>query len=197
MTPGKSSAASRGIALITGLVLLVILTIVALSTMRTTSLEYRMSSNTAYSSQTRQVSESGRLAVSSVLHEHVFERSWSGVSIPSGCAILDKDSDGMADSLIANSSGETFDAADLLGSLTDDAQYTDSVSGLTSTISVYHAATKLSAGSGAAMSAGYMGLGKGAGGGGAAMYYYLISESTGHASARSVTSADLLEPIGH
>ena len=188
---------SRGIALITGLVLLVILTIVALSTMRTTTLEYRMSGNTAYVTQARQVSESGRLAVSTVLHEHVFERSWGGITLASGLDILDKDSDGHPDSLITNETGETFDAADLLGNLETDAEFTDPGSGHESDVSIYYAATKLSPGSGAAMSAGYMGLGKGAGGGGSSMFFYALSTGAGEAGSRFVTSADVLIPVGH
>jgi Tfp pilus assembly protein PilX len=186
-----------GMALITGLVLLVILTIVALTSMRTTTLEYKMSGNTAHYSQAREVSESGRMAVSSVLHEHVFERSWDGVTLTSGLTILDKNTDGSADSLITNATGETFNTADLHSSLVNDASYTNSLSGLQADIKVYYSATKLSSGSGAAMSAGYMGLGKGAAGGGASMYFYVMSEGNGVSNAKFVTSADILTPIGH
>ncbi|NEV65009.1 PilX N-terminal domain-containing pilus assembly protein [Thiorhodococcus minor] len=197
MSPSHRSEKSKGIALITGLVLLVILTLVALSTMRSTTLEYRMSGNTAFLAQARQVSESGRLAVSTVLHDHVFERSWSGVQLPPGLTILDKDSSGSADALIANESGEAFDQSDPVGSLTQDATFTDPISGHTTKVAVYHMTTKLSPGSGSAMSAGYMGLGKGAAGGGSRMFFDVLADGAGDANSRFVTSADVRVPVGY
>lgn len=198
---GTLTVRRAGFALITGLIFLIVLTVAGVVVIQSTSMSYRMAANSAYQRRAREVSESGRLAVASVLPMHTYERSWHPVTLLPHVVILDKDSSGQADDLYGVNSEVSliFDPLNPLA-LTKDATYWIDLDGddnfsnppdLRADISVYRTDTRLDQGSGAAMLAGYAGLGKGAGAGGGVIFFYVASQGEGPSQAQSVTSSDV------
>lgn len=189
-----------GVALVTALVFLFVLTMVSVIAMQSTSFEYRMSTNAAFKSRACEVSESGRMAVSSVMPEHAYLRSWSGMSLPSDLTVKDKNEDGTGDALYGDND-ESAGSLDLnnLTALTTDAVYKRDVNGdgdaddldLVAAIKVFHSTTKIQKGSGTAMLGGYQGLGKALGAGGAGLYYVVASEGKAPAKACCLSSTDV------
>ncbi|MCB1875432.1 MAG: hypothetical protein KDH88_05600 [Chromatiales bacterium] len=194
MTP-FASVKHRGFVLVTSLVFLLILTVVAIFALKSTGVQYRMSSNTAFLDRARAASDSGRLALSSVMPEHVYEREWTSVSLATGLTIADKDENNAADDLYAVNS-ETSWAAD---GLDVDARYRIDGNGdgdyadpqdIDAAMAVYRTAIETNTGSGQAMLAGYMGLGKAVSAGGAMIFYDIQSRGYGQGNAQARTSAD-------
>jgi hypothetical protein len=192
----------RGFALLTALVLLFTLTIVGVAAMMSTSLEYRQSANTAFLARARETSESARMAATSVLPEHTYQRGWNGITLLPGLTVRDKDGDGHPDNLYgSNDEGSPLDDSNPAALTTDmdysvfadangDGDTSDPVDVFRAEIKVYHTATRFDQGSGAAHVAGYEGLGKGAAAGGTVIYYYAAAEGFGPGNARAWTSAD-------
>ncbi len=198
---------SHGMALVTGLLLMLALSIVAIAAMQVTSMGYKMSANSANQSRARQISESARMALSSVLPEHIFRREWTGIDLADGLTIKDKDSSGSADKLYGSNiecpAGGCFNH----DSLTEDAVFaidmdnadadddvetgTGDPLDLRASIAVYQTATLLDKGAGTAMVAGYMGLGKGAAGGGTLLHFYVRSDGNSALNAQVTTSTDV------
>jgi hypothetical protein len=202
---GKSDR-NRGMALITGLVLLLVLSIVAIAAMQITTLEYQMSANSANHSRARQVSESARMAVGTLLPEHVYRRGWSGIDKATGLDIKDKDSDGNDDVLYGDNSecaADCFDhdaldedavfALDMDNADSDDNVTTGTTDplDLNASVAVYRAETQVDKGAGTAMLAGYSGLGKGAAGGGTIIHFYVRSDGEAARQARATTSSNV------
>lgn len=201
--PRRSAVRNRGFALLTSLILLFTLTLVGIVAMHSTTLEYRMSTNSAYLSRAREISEAGRMAVSSLLPQHTYERSWSGIELPDGLELGDGADDGTEpdNRYGGNEAGESFDVTDPDSLATDatfqidvdangDGDTTDEVDQFDADIKIYQTATKLDKGSGTAMVAGYEGLGKGAASGGTVLYYYVASEGKAPSGTRYWTSSD-------
>ena len=65
-----------GVALILALVMLLIMTLVATVAMRTTTMDLKMTSNTALAKRAFQASEGGRMILGPMLDAHVFNRGW-------------------------------------------------------------------------------------------------------------------------
>jgi hypothetical protein len=188
----------NGYVLITAMIFLAILTLVAVVSSQSTTFEYKMSTNLVLKDRAFQSSETGRTAIGDVLDAHIFERGWdSAVNIPSGMAILDKDTSGAADDLyLANEAGE-----DLLNDNTlatdatyqvdanNDGDYTDG-GDINATVSVIKTQAIAASGSGTAMSAGYEGLGKSVAAGGLHMYFELRGRGNSATGAQSVTASE-------
>lgn len=199
-TPNLASRAQRGFVLVTSLIMLMVLTLVGTFSMQSANMEYRMASNMTFRDRAFQSSEAGRGAMGGLLDAHVFERGWNAnITLPSGLAVLDKDSSGGADALyLSNGGGE-----DLLNdtTLVDDAQYQiDSSSpadgdftdpgDVDATIQVFRTQVVTPPGTGTAMVSGYEGLGKAAAAGGTHLYFELRSDGSSAGSARATTAAD-------
>lgn len=184
-----------GFVLITALVFLLVLTMVAIFALKSTGVQYRMSTNIAFLDRARAASDSGRLAVSSVMPEHVYEREWSSVTLTPGLTIQDKDDNSAADDLYANNSeaGWAEDGLDVDARYridgNGDGDYTDPQD-IDAAISVYRTRLEASRGAGQAMLAGYMGLGKALGAGGAMIFYDIQSRGYGQGNAEARTSSD-------
>ena len=180
----------RGAALIIGLIFLAVLTLVGVTAMRSTTLEYQISTNQAFKHQSFAYSETGRRVLGEVLDDHVFERGWTlpgGQSlVPTGLTVNDKDGDGTLDNLyLANGAGE-----DPLDASTLETDATFSAGDVSADLSVYRAGSVLTPGGASVMSAGYAGLGKSAAGGGAQVLLQLRSRGTGRGNARTDTGSD-------
>lgn len=182
----------QGYVLATGLVILLILTLVAITTMQSSSLEYSISSNQVFSDHAFQASESARLSMAGILDEHVYERGWpSTIVLPAGLNILDKDSDGTGDYFYVDN---TESANTLLngGALTRDATYIRGGTGgdIKANLYVYKTLVVLAPGASSTMSAGYEGLGKAAAAGGTHMYFEIRGEGQAPADAHATTASD-------
>ncbi|MGC1551064.1 MAG: PilX N-terminal domain-containing pilus assembly protein [Rhodanobacter sp.] len=89
MTPARTQ---RGIALFIGLIFLMMLSLLALSVMKGTLLEMRMTTATAHHEQAFEASEAMRAIPEVILADHVFNRGWPaswGGSVPDEMFDLD------------------------------------------------------------------------------------------------------------
>lgn len=200
-----------GYVLATSLVFLIVLSVVAITAMRSTTLELRMSANAAFKTRALNASEGVRTLTSEVVDAHIYNRGWPAaiggpvpdflfaLNIPTGLTVLDKDTNSAPDDLWdTNGAGE-----DLLvhSSLAADMQYRlDGDNSGSATVNddmdivadlmVYRTVTKLAAGSGTEMISGYSTLGRGSAAGGGYAYYELRSLGQAPASAQAVTASD-------
>ncbi len=180
---------SRGYVLVTSLILLLVLTLVAVTAMQYTQIEITLSANNAYHDQAFQSSESARGAVEAVLDAHVHQRAWNErVPLPGGLEPIDNDGDGQWDVLfLGNDDLETLTET---ASLVVDAVYHSAGGKIDADVAVYQTERSAAAGAGQCMSCGYQGLGKGAAGGGLWMFFELRSVGHAMAGARATTSSD-------
>lgn len=207
----------RGVALVTGLLLLAVLTIVAVAAMQGTGLELKMATNTAVHAQAFEASEGLRLVAGRLLDEHTFWRGWpttmtggvipSGdfeVAIPSGLTVdsNDGDEEDAADDLYINNpeGADAIQTAAEWGDLDVDMELcvynTDPDTGCTDAadtraqVAVYKTGVRQGVGTGSAQAAGYEGLGVAASAGGAHLFYELRSRGTAASNAESLTVAE-------
>lgn len=179
-----------GFVLITGAVLLIVLTLVAITAMKSTTLEMRMSSNEIARMEAFSASEVPRVAAADLLDVHTFNRGWpvsaSGAvpnnvfdyPLPAGLTIRDKDGDGAPDALYIDNNEISYSP----NQLTPDAVFSRSVTPAGQTplvqnadLAVYKLRTGLAPGAGAAMVAGYEGVGRAAAASGGNVYYRILS----------------------
>ena len=213
-------AGQRGYVLVTALIFLSVLTLIGVVTMRSSTLEQRMSANSAFRTQALESSEAGRGAISEVLDYHIFYRGWpsdlsapsgslaSGTfSVPAGLTVRDietngdtscgtsETADGVADALYLSkvSCGFATDAEDYS---TVDAWYSvdvnsDGTADLAANIFVFRTDATQSPGAATAMVSGYEGTGKSAAAGGGLLYFDVRAQSSGGgAGATVLTGAD-------
>ena len=76
--------AQSGVILITGLILLFVIAIAAVTSMQISNLDYKMATNTAFKNQSFQASESGRIAAGDAINQFIYDRTWVGVTPHSG-----------------------------------------------------------------------------------------------------------------
>ena len=195
--PVNHSHTQRGYVLITSLIFLTILTLVGVSSMQSSTLEYQVSTNQAFTERAFQSSDTGRKALADIVHAHVYERGWDNVSIGS-LEILDKDSSGSGDSFW-NGNSESANTLSSGGTLTTDARFIIDLNGdgdgidsneIESDIAVYRSKEVQPPGAGLAMVAGYRGLGKSSASGGGHIYYEIRSTGRSASNAQSVTVSE-------
>ncbi len=197
---------TNGYALVTALMFLLILTGVAITALRSTGLELRMSSNYAIRTEAFEASEGPRLLLLPILEAHAFSRGWPKTTpsdasfggsiepnlfdytIPAEMSIT-KVSGKPRDWYVSNSEKDA--APSFLfnpmapANLAVDASYARDItpSGsatfrTASTLSVYKLRTDINPGSGAAMVSGYEGVGKATAAAGANVFFYVQSNGT-------------------
>lgn len=172
-----------GAVLATALLILLVLTLVAVTAMDSSNLSFRMSVNSTYHDQSFNNSESARISSTSVLQEYLYEGEWTNVILPTGLSVAA----GGGELIEAN--GDTEDRY-LNSSLQKDLQF--SSQGITADIYVLRGPTVLnSAGAGSAQWKGYGGTGVAAGAsGGAYKFYEFRSVGTNKSGAQSWTASD-------
>ena len=178
-------AQDAGYALFTSLVFLLILSTLGIVGMQSSTLEYRMGTNTAFHEQAFQSADGGRRATTILLDHHIQSRGWNGVDKPSGMTVLDKDSTDGADMLFlpAASQATAEDLQQVSGPIQDIAY---EQAPLSSSIAVVEVATITNKGAGSAQLSGYQGLGKSLSVGGFANIYEV--RSTGSAKGNASTT---------
>ena len=197
-------ARQQGVALIVALILLMVLTMVAVISMRTTTLDFKMASNQTMMKRTFQVSESARARIHDVLDSHVFYRGWpvaiggtvaasTGFTIPAEIQV--DDDPGLQELYIANNA-DHWDrrpaAVDMRllqdGDNPPDGQF-DSANDMQADIFVSRITAVAAPGSDTSQVTGYEGLGAGAAGAGSHLYFRLIGDAVGTGASQSVTEA--------
>lgn len=86
----RSRAAQQGFALIVALVLLLVMTMVAVVAMRSTTLDLKMTTNTALNRRAFQASEGMRMLIGPILDAHTYHQGkWPEVLVAGGMTTLD------------------------------------------------------------------------------------------------------------
>ncbi len=207
-----------GFVLITAAVFLVVLTLVAVTAMKSTSLELRMSHNETIRMEAFDSSEAPRVLTADLLDVHTFNRGWPKIAggpvennifdyaIPAGLTVRDKDGNDAPDDLYLGNDETSFSPTGLL----PDVHYANSItpSGQTpiqvqSDVAVYKMRAALSPGAGSAMVSGYEGVGRASAAAGSSIYYRVFSrgvnpdaswdDSTGQWSAATAQSCTACE----
>lgn len=204
-----------GYALLTSLIFLVVLTLVAVTAIRGSGLELRMSANNLAATEAFESSEAPRRMVSDIVDAHVFNRGWPAASggsvpdvefdytIPSGLTLVQQ---GGAPRTWYDGNTEAGPLPINATALTEDASYSRDLSGsgqqklqLNGNVSVFKLRTDLSPGAGAAMVSGYEGTGKSAAASGGRIFFYVQStgrdlqvsdDATSTQNASAVTATD-------
>lgn len=196
----------QGYALATALLFLGVLTIVAVTALRMTTVDVRMTHNNALRQRALVNSESGRTVILQPLEEHIFNRGWPeskggdvkdanfSAAFPTGFDVLNRDQNNQPNNLYeANANTEDPYSRD---GLDKDLEYEFDGNGngdygdpadITSNIAVYRTQVIQSPGSAIAGSSGYLGVGYGLANNGAALYLEL--RSLGEAALGKATTA--------
>lgn len=193
-----------GYVLVTALILLLVLTLVAISTMDFTTTETRMVSNATVRSRALESSEAIRGISGSLLDAYIYNRGWPesvggtidndtfNTTIPSGLTIAD-----VNNSLYTgNSASENiFNPATLTNDISfsvdgnGDGDYTDDID-VQATLSVFKLNTVSNPGAGTCQVCGYEGTGKSAAASGASIYFDLRATGVSANGARVVTNSE-------
>ncbi len=182
-----------GAILVTALIFLTVLTLVGVTTLKGTALEYQVTMNNVFQTRAFFSSESARTAFTEVLDDHVYYRNWSDVTLPVGLSLIDSEKD----LFVENDSGEapTMNS----GILSTDATMRINGDGrpgyasggdIKGDVSVYKTRVAIANGSGAAMVSGYMGLGKSSANGGAAIFFEVRSTGESALGATAITGSE-------
>lgn len=183
----------KGAVLITALMFLTVLTLVAVVSMQSTSLDYKMSTNSVMRDRAFYFSENGRKAMGSILDDHLFERGWTGnITMPTGLTIVDTSKDmyngNEAGEDLNNAATLTVDATHQLDG-NGDGDFTDGEDS-NSEVIVYKTQTSWASGAGTAMLSGYEGLGKAAAAGGVHVFFEIRSRGESVAGAQATTATE-------
>lgn len=201
--PPSSPRAESGYVLITGLVFLLVLTMIGINAMQGTGLEQKMSANAAFSLQALEQSESGRGVISENLDNHAFYRGWPSTvsggtltdnpfTVTTGLTVNNKDATGGPD-MLYEEKPSTY-ATSLVDYSNADATYT--ANGQTTSIYVQRIGVVLPSGVGTNMVAGYDGLGKSSASGGGLLFFDIRGLSSGGGGgAVALTGADFRHVI--
>lgn len=180
----------QGFVLITAAVFLIVLTLVAVTAMKSTSLELRMSNNETIRMEAFDASEAPRVLTADLLDVHTFNRGWPKIAggtvennifdyaMPAGLTVRDKNGNDTPDDLYLGNEESTFSPTGLL----PDVHYANTISptdqtdiSVQSDIAVYKLRAALSPGAGSAMVAGYEGVGRASAAAGSSIYYRVFS----------------------
>jgi len=175
----------QGFVLVTGLIFILIITVVTVSSMQSSNLDYKISSNEVFKDVAFQGSESGRIASGEALSHFVYNRRWDGLPVTgvSYASAYDPIGDdvGLAEDLYDTNSLDLDLNYDVSGT---------AVETIEADISLLKADPRLADGSGSRQASGYEGLGLGAGGSGTHLIYEIRSKGVGASEAIAVTASE-------
>lgn len=187
--PHKSES---GFVLIVGLVFILIIAVITVSSMQSSNLDYKISTNSVLKDVAFQSSESGRLAAGEAISHFSFYDSWTGYSEGGFEASALKTYDPVSDVLskISVNGVEQLENPLDTNQLNVDLSYEKSganIETIKSDINIIKAPAVLNNGAGLQQLAGYDGLGKGLGNGGTTIIFEIRSASTAGAFAVTAT----------
>lgn len=173
----------HGATLVVALLLLMVLTMVAITSMESSNLSFKMSTNMIHHEEAFNNSESARIVVRDVIPEYIDLADWDAVTLPTGLTIPSN-----AGLILADNGA----AENVLDSTTLQRDFVYSNASMEGDIYVLKGQTVQNTfGAGSAQYKGYSGAGVGIGGqGGAFKYFELRSRGTGSGSAESWTATD-------
>lgn len=189
----SARARNKGYALITAVIFLMVLTTVSFYALKNTGLELKMSANNSMSAEAFGAAEVTRTLVSQLIEPHVYSRGWPetaggsiaddafGYDIPMGLTLAKNSKaaapdDWYSGSFITSSSFNPTDLSTASANYSRDVASADSGNyKLQATVAVRKLRADISPGSGAAMSAGYDGLGKSVAAGGGNLFFYVVA----------------------
>ncbi|MCK5859047.1 MAG: hypothetical protein KAG72_06865 [Abyssibacter sp.] len=192
----------HGFVLISAAVLLVVLTLVAVTAMKGTSMELRMSGNEVSRMEVFDASEAPRVLTSELLDVHTFNRGWPvsmggdvpnslfDYDVPASLSVRDKDADNLPDGFYIGNTEANYSPAGLTADVVYSGSY--SVAGQSAfiqkaSVGVYKLRTAIAPGAGAAMVAGYEGTGKAAAAAGGNIFYQVVSQGVDPVAAWNET----------
>ena len=183
----KNTQHQKGFVLITGLILLVVIAVAAISGMQSSNLDYKMASNTAFKDQSFQASETGRIAAGDGINQYMDERSWDNVTTNIGLSY-----NNALNPLKQNAATENlFETTSLVKDMDFKIDKGTKVSKIESEVYITRIPGVHSvAGMGTQQFAGYDGAGKGLGASGSAIYFELRSRGKGNGGAETVTASE-------
>lgn len=198
---GKPFHKGDGYVLVTGLLFLLVITLVGIASMNLSTIDYKISANTAFHVDAFENSETARQAAGSdLLFQYIRNRGWDGVgfAMPAGATVVDQNFNhfmGNSESAAVLQAGVYGDAS----VLTTDIQFAldgnndgDTNDGVDSTagLMIIKTNTRAAEGSNTAQLSGYEGDGKGAAAGGVYNFYMLMSRGTSAGNASATTATD-------
>ncbi len=183
----KAIQHQEGFVLVTGLILLVVIAVAAISGMRSSNLDYKMASNTAFKDQSFQASETGRIAAGDAINQYMDERAWDNVTTNIGLSYTST-----LNPLKQNANTENlFDTKSLVKDMDFKIDKGTKVSKVESEVYITRVPGVHSvAGMGTQQFSGYDGAGKGLGASGSAIYFELRSRGKGNGGAETVTASE-------
>lgn len=182
-----------GFVLIVGLVFILIIAVITVSSMQSSNLDYKISTNSVLKDVAFQSSETGRIAGGEAISHFAFYDAWTGYSDAGFQADELTNYDPVSDSLSTISINGVEQNENPLDTnqLNVDLNYERSgtnIETIVSDINVIKAPAVLNNGAGLQQLAGYDGLGKGLGDGGTTIIFEIRSTST--FGARAVTATE-------
>ena len=179
----------QGAALAVALMVLLVLTLVAISAMDGSTLGFKMGANAVYHEEAFNNSESGREPIGQALVDFAEYGEWDDIVIESGPDKTELQTVASDLDLLGDNGSEN---QQLTNGLTTDFTYMDTANNIEANISVFKGKTVANtSGAGSAQYKGYHGAGIGIGGeGGMHKYFEFRSEGVGPSSAESWTAAD-------
>lgn len=180
------SKTQSGYVLITGLILILVITIVTTSSMQGSNLDYKISSNSVFKDIAFQSSESGRTAAGEGISYYIYNRDFTGHGVPGLSYTTDYDP--KTDSVVSGEDLYNTNSltADMFFDVSDDA-----IEDLEADISIVKAQGVNTGRSGVQQLSGYRGAGKSAAAGGVHLVYEIRSTGiVANTKAVAVTASE-------
>ncbi len=177
----------NGFILVTGILLLIAISVVAISSMRASNLDYKMSSNTAFKAQSFEASETGRVLAGDAINKFIYERSWADLTIHASMVF-----DTQYDPLKENASSELpYDTSSLTKDMTFSLAKTTDRKAMNADIYIVRTPNVSAAsGAGSQQLSGYRGAGKGIASSGSILYFEIRSKGLGNGNAQTITASE-------
>lgn len=174
-----------GYILITGMIFLLIIALVSVSSLEGVNLDYKISTNDSFKDIAFQNSESGRTLIGDRISYYTYHRQWEGVDDTG--LVIPGDYDPTVD--VLQTGEDLYDTSTLAVDMTYELQ-SESIEVMQAAINIVKAPGINSSGSGLQQLAGYEGLGKGAGSGSMFLLYEIRSSGFGPSNAKAVTASE-------
>lgn len=176
-----------GFVLVTGLILLLVITIASLTSMKNSVLGYKISANTAFNDVAFQASESARAAAGEAVKNYIWDRSWTGFTIHSGLSRESEYNPLKTNGIFENQ----FRPSTLEKDMDFNIAKSGDVDEIDADVFIIRSPTATGAsGAGMQQLAGYRGAGKGAGSSGSYLYFELRSLGYSAGGAETTTASE-------
>ncbi len=180
------SQPQSGFVLITGLVFVLIISVVTISTMQSSNMDYKISTNELFKDVAFQGSESAKTASGGAISYFIYHRRWDGFETN---GLTYEDGYNPSTDIPEDGVEDLYTSTSLITDMTYDI-FGENIETIEAGISILKSPGAKSRGSGLQQLSGYEGLGKGAGAGGIFLVYELRSTGQSAAQAVAVTASE-------